>query len=275
MGRLPPWMWLVLALVFGTVATFMALGWLKRQSQMAQQPGANLAPIVVASKDISSATTLSGDQLTVQQWPKENCPKGAFAKAEELNGRVNAYSFSVGEPILESKLAPPGAPPGLTALVPPNKRAMTVKVDEASGVAGFLNPDSRVDVMVTMNKGEYTKDPISRVVLQDLRVLGVGQKIERRPGEKPQVVPTVTLEVSPEEGERLALAAQEGHIALVLRGLKDQSQVNTGGVSVNQLLGTAPVKPSPEAAKESSPSPPQHRREVEVFRKLKKEAVNF
>ena len=206
MRRFPAWVWLVLAVVFATAATFVFMEWLKHQSQQALAGKSTEAPIVVAAKDISAATTLEVGQLKVDRWKK--APAGSFAKPEAVQGRVAAFPFGAGEPILEAKLAPKGAPPGLPALLPPSKRAMTVKVDEASQVAGFLAPDHRVDVVVTINRGDYSKDPLSRVVLQNLKVLGTGQKIEPRAGEKPQVVPTVTLEVSPEEGERLALAVR-------------------------------------------------------------------
>lgn len=205
MRRLPPWIWLVMALVFGTTATFMALGWLRGQSQQRTQAQETMKmrPVVVAAKDVDPAGALAQDQVVVRHWPQENCPQGSFARVEDVTGRVAAYPFGAGEPIPEIKLAPKGVSPGLTALLEPGKVAMTVKVDEASGVAGFVNPNNRVDVMVTIDKvGEYKEDPISRLVLQNLRVLGTGQQIERRPGEKPQVVPTVTLEVSPDQGER-------------------------------------------------------------------------
>jgi len=117
-------------------------------------------------------------------------------------------------------------------------------VDEASGVAGFLTPGSRVDVVVVVDKGEYNKDPLAKLLFQNLKVLGTGQKLETRPGDKPQIVPTVTLEVAPEQGERLALAAQEGRISLVLRGQGDQQLVETLGADASKLFGR-PRKPNP------------------------------
>jgi len=160
---------------------------------------------------------------------------------EEVAGRVVVLPLGAGEPILEPKLAPKGTPPGMTALVSPGKRAMTVKVDEASGVAGFIVPNNRVDVLSSINRGEYSKDPFARVVLENLRVLGTGQKIvEKQPDGKPHVVPTVTLEVNPVEGERLALAAQEGHLSLVLRSQKDEAPVNTKGMKTSLLFKTSP-----------------------------------
>ncbi|MBW1991452.1 MAG: Flp pilus assembly protein CpaB [Deltaproteobacteria bacterium] len=274
MRRLPPWFWLVLALIFGTTATFMALGWLRGQSRK-QAANVALKPVVVAAKDIGPAVALSKEQLVVRRWPRESCPRGSFSKVEEVAGRVTAYPFGAGEPILEVKLAPPGMPPGLTALVAPEKRAMTVKVDEASGVAGFLAPGNRVDVVATVDRGAFKDDPIAKVILQNLRVLGTGQKIERRPGEKPQVVPTVTLEVTPEEGERLALAMREGRISLVLRGQQDQQLVYTGGVRTASLLqGAYPLMANGEQDQKKTPTgpPPQ---QVEVIKGLQRESVSL
>lgn len=241
MRRLPPWLWLLMALVFGATATFMALGWMKTQSQrqVEQAPKKPMASVVVAAKDIDAANGLRAEHLSVVQWPQESCPKGGFGSVEEVVGRVTTLPMSAGEPILEPKLAPQGTPAGMVALVSDKKRAMTVKVDEASGVAGFIIPNNRVDVVVSINRGEFSNNPLAKVVLENLRVLGTGQKIiQKEPDGKPQVVPTVTLEVTPEEGERLALVAAEGHISMVLRGQKDEALVATNGVKTSQLFST-------------------------------------
>ncbi len=274
MRRLPPWFWLALALVFGAAATFMALGWLKGQSRKQARMDLQMRPVVVAAKDIEPALALAPDQVVVRHWPRDNCPRGSFARVEEVVGRVTAYPFGAGEPILEAKLAPKGVAPGLTALLDPEKRAMTVKVDEASGVAGFVCPDNRVDVVVTLKKGEYQDDPISKVVLQNLRVLGTGQRMEKRPGDKPQVVPTVTLEVTPEEGERLALAAREGSISLVLRNQNDRQIVRTQGVRIASLLqGAHPLMANGNHI--AGPAKKPRDGQVEVIKGLQRQAVNF
>ena len=275
MRRLPPWFWLILALVFGATATFMAMGWLQDQSQnMAQQPSMHMDSVVMATQDVAPTVALSEGQLAVRRWPQDTAPAGKFARLQDVVGRVTAIPLATGEPVLESKLAPKGVIPGLTALLSPDKRAMTVKVDEASGVAGFLNPDNRVDVVVTVDKGDFNKDPISKVVLQDLRILGTGQRIEKRLGEKPQVVPTVTLEVTPEEGERLALAVQEGKIFLVLRNQQDTNPVQTLGVRTSTLLGSAVPAVSSQEEKETGSIPDMARR-VEVIRRVTKESLTF
>jgi pilus assembly protein CpaB len=271
MRQLPRWMWLVMAGLFALAAALVAVGWLRASSRAPHEAGVQWAPVVAAARDIDAATELTPELLRVEpRWPQESRPKGSFGGPKKLKGRVTAYPLGAGEPILESKLAPQGVLPGLTALLPPHKRAMTVKVDEASGVAGFLNPDNRVDVVVTLNKGDYGNHPISKVVLQKLRVLGTGQKTEKRPGDKPQVVPTVTLEVTPEEGEALALAAQEGRISLVLRNHHDQERVTTPGMNALRLLGMV-REPGPGEARKAGPS----RGTVEVLRGLARESVTF
>ena len=277
MRRLPPWVWLMMALVFGTVATFMAMGWLKNQARTAvREEPMKMVPVVVAAKDVPPTVALSKEQLTVRQWPLDNALAGKFAQPEEVEGRVTAIPLTTGEPVLENKLAPKGVIPGLTALLPQDKRAMTVKVDEASGVAGFLNPDNRVDVVVSVDKGDFNKDPISKVILQNLRVLGTGQRIEKALGEKPQVVPTVTLEVSPGEGERLALAVREGMISLVLRNQQDDHTVATLGVRTSTLLGRAlPVPEAQEPKVDKAAAALPALRTVEVIRRVTKESMNF
>jgi pilus assembly protein CpaB len=259
----------MLAAVSGIIASIV---WIKQQGA---QPAPVKAPTVAAltvKRDIPPATRLGADLLGTVAWSRDNLPNGTFTSAAEAEGRVTAFPMVEGELILEKKLAPKGTVPGLTALLSANMRAMTVKVDEASGVAGFVAPENRVDVMLTVDKGEYNKAPLSRVLLQNLRVLGTGQRIENHPGDKPQVVPTVTLEISPVEGERLALAAQAGRISLVLRGQDDNQLVLTQGVSAGSLFGsTATVIPA--VAEPKRPAPP--RRIGEIIRGLQREPVNF
>jgi len=265
MRQLPGWVWLVMAIVFASLASYMALGWLKRQAAV-PPPKEKTSLVVVATTQVAPAISLSAAQLKTEVWHQATPPVGSFRNVQELVGRVTAASFTPGELITENKLTPKGTVPGITAMLSPDKRAMTVKVDEASGVAGFLSPGDRVDVVVTVDKGQYDKDPVSKILFQGLKVLGTGQKMESRPGDKPQIVPTVTLEVSPEEGEGLALATQEGRISLALRGRGNQQLVETKGMDTARLFGK-PAKPN-------KPAPPT-RRTVEVIRGVQREPVEF
>jgi pilus assembly protein CpaB len=265
MRRLPGWVWLVLAIVFASLASYTALGWLKRQANV---PVAKekTSLVVVATANVAPGSSLVAKHLKTEVWHQPQPPRGTFGNIRDVVGRVTASSLSPGELIMENKLTPKGTIPGITALLSPDMRAMTVKVDEASGVAGFLVPGDRVDVVLIMDKGIFGKDPISKILFQNLKVLGTGQKMESRPGDKPKVVPTVTLEVSPVVGERLALAAQTGRISLVLRGRGDRQQVQTFGVDIAQLLG------SPAKTKKGTPAP---RRTVEVIRGIQREPVDY
>ena len=268
MRPLPGWIWLLVAIVFASLASYMALGWLKRQAAVPIIKE-KTSLVVVATTQIGPANSLSAEQLKSEVWHQDTPPQGSFGNIQEVLGRVTATSLTPGELVTENKLAPRGTVPGLSALLSPDQRAMTVKVDEVSGVAGFPVVGDRVDVVVTVNKGEYDKDPFSKMLFQNLKVLGTGQKMESRPGDKPQIVPTVTLEVSPEEGERLALAAQEGRLSLVLRNRGSQELVQTTGVDIAKLL-----KKTEKANKMVAPvSPP--RRTVEVIRGIQRSPVEF
>jgi pilus assembly protein CpaB len=271
MRRFPGITWLLLAIVFAILASYLAVGWLKRQAAAKRPSPAKAAQVVVAKTKVWSATALSADQLELAAWHQESPPLGTFNRIEEVAGRVTATSLMPGELIMESRLTPKGTAPGITALLGPSKRAMTVKVDEASGVAGFLAPGDWVDVVVVVDKGPYGKDPLAKVLFQNLKVLGTGQRLENRPGDKPQIVPTVTLEVTPAEGERLALAAQEGRISLVLRAQGDEQMVDTRGVEASGLF-TRPVKSRPPAPAPRRSPPPQT---VEVIRGIERQGVNF
>lgn len=244
MPRLPGWAWLLLAIGFATLASYMAMGWLKRQVAV-QTPKEKSTIVVVAKIAVPPTSLINAEQLKTEIWHQEKPPPGSFNTVEQVVGRVAATSMLTGDLITEGKLAPKGAVPGITALLSPNQRAMTVKVDEASGVAGFLTPGDRVDVVVVVDKGAYNKDPIAKLLFQNLKVLGTGQKLENRPGDKPQIVPTVTLEVTPDQGESLALAAQEGRISLVVRGQGDQQLVETLGADASRLFG-APRQAIPQ-----------------------------
>jgi len=271
MPRLPGWAWLILAIGFATLATYMAMGYLKRQAGV-QPPKEKTTIVVVAKSAIDPASRVSPEQLKADVWHQEKAPEGSFSTLAQLDERVAATLILPGDLILENKLAPKGTLPGISALLSANQRAMTVKVDEASGVAGFLTPGSRVDVVVVVDKGEYNKDPLAKVLFQNLKVLGIGQKLENRPGDKPQIVPTVTLEVAPAQGERLALAAQEGRISLVLRGQGDQQLIETLGADASKLFGRprTPIPPALPVAVTVSPAA----RTVEMIRGLERAPVN-
>jgi pilus assembly protein CpaB len=243
MPRLPGWAWLLMAIGFATLATYMAMGYLKRQA--AVQPVRAKIYVVRSNALVEKEKILSAAQLKRFEWDKEKPPQDFFSELKDVEGRETVKTLAGNEIITRENTRKPI--PGLAGKVGRNERAITVKVDEASGVGGFVTPDSRVDVVAILNKGEYNKNPISKTILQNLKVLGTGQQTEIGPGDKPKIVPTVTLEVTPEQAEYLALNAQEGRISLVLRG---QLPVGTLGAddSTPKPVTTAPLSPNQRAA---------------------------
>jgi pilus assembly protein CpaB len=167
-----------------------------------------------------------------------------------VNGRTIIYPVKAGEPIFESKLAPTTVSMGgVAALVSPKKRAMGVKVDKVVGVSGFIHPGNRVDVLVTLSKNERANSPMTKIVLENILVLATGTEFEKTgKQEKPAQVDVITLEVTPEEGERLALAASEGKLQLALRNFTDTDSSQTRGSTIPGLLaGQAALQPAPKS----------------------------
>ena len=173
------------------------------------------------------------------------------------------------EMVLESKLAPVGAGAGLPTVIPAGMRAVSVKVDEVIGVAGFVLPGTRVDVLVTVEAPEEDSEPVTKLVLQNVQVLAAGESIQRDSEGKPQNVTVITLLVSPDDAEKLTLAATEGLIQLALRNVMDQDSVRTVGSDVGSLVSRRPpARPAAPAAKPSvrRPAPPAPATQVETYR---------
>jgi pilus assembly protein CpaB len=197
-------------------------------------------PIAVAAFDLSWGTLLTKNMIRMVPFLKESLPPGHFTDISSIEGRTLLYPLKANEPIFESRLAPNtlGAG-GVAAVLTPQKRAMSVKVDKMSGIAGFIHPGNRVDVLVTLKKREKNCTPITKIVLENILVLATGQEMEKTDKkEKPTQVDVITLEVTPEEGEKLALAATEGTIQLALRNFSDIEDVITKGATVPALLAS-------------------------------------
>jgi len=225
---------LVVALLAGLAAAALAGRWLSRQASVAS------GQVVVASRDIALGQPLSAALLDTIAWPASTVPKGSFAATAELEGRVAMVALQRGEPVLESRLAATGTRGGLSALIPAGSRAMTVKVNEIVGVAGFALPGNYVDVMVSTD--DANQRPVSKIVLERILVLAIAQEAARDET-RPKVVNAVTLEVTPAQAEMLDLARSTGNLSLVLRNPIDREALNTGGARKEDLMGamTAPA----------------------------------
>jgi pilus assembly protein CpaB len=269
---------LFLALLSGGMAAYMASGWLKARAKQshAMVAAVPMVPVVAAAKDITPGSILSPELLKVEQWPKDKVIAGSADDIKTMEGRVTRYPLFPGEIILETKLAPKGSPGGMAGIIQNDYRAVTIKVDEASGVAGFIMPGDRVDVLLTLERHEFKDDPMTQIALQNLLVLGKGQDIEKQKnGEQPKVVPTVTLQVTPDQGEKLALAAKEGHITLALRGYTENAAVITDGVRTSALLRSTKKTEAFEAPIASPTAEAPKKPSIEVLRGITRETVNF
>ena len=200
---------LLLSLVAGIAAVVLAARWLNERSDAASG-----SRIVVASRDIELGQPLNATMLRMVSWPAGALPAGALDKGEALVGRGLRGQLLKDEPVLESKLAPVGTKGGLSAVIGQGRRAITVRVNEVVGVAGFALPGNFVDVLV--NTQDERDRPVSKIVLERILVLAVAQEASRD-DTKPRVVNAVTLEVTPEQAERIDLARSVGNLSLVLR----------------------------------------------------------
>jgi pilus assembly protein CpaB len=237
---------LALAIVCGVGASFVTYRILRDRNVVPaialtnQKPA---RPVVVASMPVTFGTVLKPEHLKTVSWPSET-PEGSFDDPSRLVGRVVLTELVPSEPLLESRLAPIDATGGLSAVIPKGKRAVSVRVNEIIGVAGFVLPRTRVDVLVSVDPQGDKEKAASRLILQNVVVLAAGQKIERDEEGKPQTVNVITLLVDPKEAEKLTLASQQGEIQLALRNSLDMDAVNTpGAVLGNMVQGSpAPVK---------------------------------
>ncbi len=225
-------------------------------------------PVVVAAADLDLGTELRRDDLRLVQWPANAAPQGAFADASEVVGRGLIMPVIQNEPILPMKLASKGAGAGLPPIIPTGMRAISVRVNEVIGVAGYVLPGTHVDVVATASPSDQRGDMTSKVVLSNVQVLAAGTKIDRADDNgKPLPVSVVTLLVNPEEAERLTLASTEGKIQLALRNPLDQSAPSTPGVRPAGLLGATKPAPKPLAnSKAMAPPPADPPDTVEIIR---------
>jgi pilus assembly protein CpaB len=245
------------AIAFGLIAAVSVYRYLAS----AQQYTRNLSNVVVAKTEIPVGSRIIAEWLEVAQFPRNYTPEGAFRKIDEnLIGRVAVTRIAAREPITESRLAPVGSAGGLSSVIPEGFRAMTVKVDDVVGVSGFIMPGTLVDVVVVISppQGAGQQDRVSKIVLQNIKVLASGQNIDKPKNEKEaERVKSVTLQVTPEQAEKLALASTEGQLQLVMRNSVDQGDEATPGANKSSLLSGERAKPVPEPGLkgENAPKP--------------------
>ncbi|HVL58672.1 MAG TPA: Flp pilus assembly protein CpaB [Burkholderiaceae bacterium] len=270
---------LTLSIVAGLAAVLLAARWLAVQQASGQ------THIVVAARDLDLGQPLNGSMLSLVPWPSHSVPQEAFRDTKLLQGRVLRSQLVRGEPVLEPKLAPVGTKGGLSAVIAQGRRAITVKVNEVVGVAGFALPGNYVDVLV--NTQDEQNRPVSKIVLERILVLAVAQEASRD-DTKPRVVNAVTLEVTPEQAERIDLSRSVGTLSLVLRNQIDTDPTATGGTRKTDLLSKTAPEPARDAApRPSTPRPritpvalpsapaPAEKVQVEVIRGVQRSQTDF
>lgn len=230
------------AILSGLAAAYIALNYLGSQRPVVAAPPRAEARMAVAVRDLALGAVVQPEDIRLVDWPARQLPEGYFSTIEELAGRALVRPVSTNEPFLRAKLADRDAK-GLPIIIPEGMRGMSVRADEVVGVAGYVLPGMRVDVLVTVSApNDHQK--LTRVILQNIQVLTAGQTMEQNAEGKPMTVTVITLLVTPEQAEVLALAANEGRVQLALRGILDMEEVSTPGVRVANLLGTA-TAPNP------------------------------
>jgi pilus assembly protein CpaB len=283
MKRSQPFILFGLAVCMALVTSVLAYNWLQRQPKVVEKViGSQTEMVAVAGSDLFWGTKLTPEHIKLVSFPTGSLPEGRFSTVETLQDRVLVSHVKANEPILESKLAPREVTAGgVAAVTRLEKRAMAVKVDDVVGVAGFINPGNHVDVLVTIQQSSQQSPPETKTVLQNVLVLATGPDLDRKgKEEKPSSVKVITLEVTPEEGEKLALAATEGKIVLALRNQLNETAVLTKGATIPSLLSSYRVKEEvkreePRAIVNGHPKPVAPEVSVEVIQGSKVSTVTF
>jgi pilus assembly protein CpaB len=273
---------LLIGLVVALVVAFLLSSFVYKQFQKASvvKP-ADTQPLVVASVPLPLGARLDATNLKVIQWPANQQVAGMFMRIEDCINRAVITPLAANEPVLESKLAPKESGAGLAATIPEGMRAVSVAVNEVVGVAGFVTPGTMVDVLVTgraLGGGAAGQGDITRTILENIRVLAAGQKIEQDREGKPQTVAVITLLVTPDEATQLTMGATDGKIQLALRNTIDTKKNEPKAIVQAALFSpqgavSTPVQPRPSGRKAAPPPPPPY--VIEVITGNKRENKSF
>jgi pilus assembly protein CpaB len=275
MNRIRVLITFVVAVALGLVVSIYVYRVLQRAAAT-QQVKVSTIQVVVAVARLPLGSNLQEQDVKTISWPVGAPMTGMFTQAKDCVGRTLTTPVEENEPILETKLAPLGAGGGMPATIPEGMRAISVAVNDVIGVAGFVQPGTMVDVLVT-GSPENSPQKLTRTILEDVRVLAAGQKVEQDKQGQPQTVPVVTLLVTPEQANSLALASNQGKIQLALRNAVDTKKLDPPAVYEAALFGGAPPQSKRSGRVARGPSAPvlPATFTVEVIRGDKKELHSF
>lgn len=271
---------MIVGLAIALVVAFVLSAFVYKQFQKASAvKPVDTEHIVVASSAMQLGTRVDASNLKLIPWPAGQPVAGMFTSIEQCANRALITPVAANELILNSKLAPKEAGAGLPAVIPEGMRAMSVAVNDVIGVAGFVTPGTKVDVLVTgklVGANHSEEDTITRTILENVAVLAAGQKIEQDREGKPQTVPVITLLVSPEDAARLAMASTQGKIQLALRNTIDTKRVEPAAVLEANLFSgaSAQAAPAPKRAQVKVAAPPSPYT-IEVITGNKRENKSF
>ncbi len=260
MKRHKPAVLIALTVLVALATSFLVYNWLKARSIAIASQRGEIVNVAVAVTDLSWGTVIKPEMVKTVPFLKGSLTAGFFSDPASITGRVVITPVKAEEPIFESRLAPSEITKGgVAAVISRDKRAMTVKVDKVKGVSGFIHPGNRVDVVATF-RPNYSQMPVTLTVLENIPVLATGTETEiRNKQEKPVEVDVITLEVSPNEAEVLALSSTEGKLQLSLRNFSDTKNMATKGASVQSLIallnGRQPTPQKKAKPKEAVPEP--------------------
>jgi pilus assembly protein CpaB len=257
---------LTMAVVAAAVAGFSTLRYLSTTPVAAvTPPAARKATVVLAARDLPVGHPVTAEDVRTVEWPADLVPAGYHSQPSDVVGRGLISAVRTNEPVLASKLAEPGSRAGLPILIPQGMRAMSIPVDQVVGVAGFVIPETRVDVLLTIQPPGQS-ETVTQIILQNLTVLTAGQVTHRSDSGDPITVNVVTLMLTPEQAERLSLATSQGRIQLALRNMLDMEDATTQGARVNGLLAGQPRRTPGTARPAATPGPRQGPAMVEMYR---------
>jgi len=239
MKKWNPVLTIILAIVIALAGSFLAYRIAKKQTapQIVAEEKAETVDIAVAAVSLPWGTKITLEKITMKPYLKDSLPPGSFNDSEKLINRFVISPVTLQEPILESRLAGGESGGGIGAIVTPGKRAIAVKGNKVIGLSGLIKPADRVDILVTIKKASGKKT-MTKLVLENILVLATGSKLEQNAKGDPLPIDVYTLEVTPEEGEKLALASTKGSLQFALRNETDVENILTGGATVSQLLNS-------------------------------------
>jgi pilus assembly protein CpaB len=274
---------LFLALASGGIAAWLSLGYLRKEAQPLLSAQTVSGKAVLAARDLPVGTVVTERDIRVVDWPGNAIPPGLATNPQEVIGRGVMGPMRLNEPFLESKLAPRGAGGGMKTLITDKMRAMSIRVDDVIGVAGFVVPSTRVDVLLIASGQPVTSEPTTKLLLQNIQVLAAAQTIQTDAQGQPQPVPVVTLELTPEQAETLAMASNQGRIQLTLRNILDTAMIKTPGARASGLLsglrGGGPALTGTGyrrvPVRASRPAPVVEETNIEVFRGGERSMIRF